>query len=246
MQPTSLQFLAHVTVLADAIPASELSAAATGVQLAPEAVLNILLQVANADDDSGGRADTDVVERVAVLRGREILVAGKNAKGEIPACNPEFMLGLLLALSGEGSTQELLASDAHPAELKVVAGILRRSGGGGGDGRGRNLKSTLEFLLWGPWSPAEGPWGPLGCESGEDGREAAAHLERWLHLERATLLNSMLGGRWEGGGLLTGQAALSRDETARLGFLVEADPDNLKDALDSVYAELRALNDANL
>ena len=238
METLPLCFLAHVTILAEPLPTSELVAAAE-VQLAPEAVLNILLQVADIDDD-GGCARMDV-GRAAVLRGRQLLVAAKRANFPKPpaasACNPEFMLGLLLALSGEGSTRELLASDAHPAELKVVAGVLRRGG--------RNVKSTLEFLLWGPWSPAEGPWGPLGSESGEDGCDAAAHIERWLHLERATVLNSMLG-RWEGGGLLTGQAALTRDETARLGFLVEADPDNLKDALDSVYAELRALNDANL
>ena len=50
----------------------------------------------------------------------------------------------------------------------------------------------------------------------------------------------------QGGGLLTGQASLTRPEAARLGFLVGADPDSLKDALDSVYAELRALNNADL
>ena len=228
--------------MAECIPASELAAVADA-QLSPEAILHILLQVAEVDDDVGICANTDV-DRAAVLRSRQLLmVADKKTENDPkspPETNsaPEFMLGLLLALSGEGSTQELLASDAHPAELKVVAGVLRR-------GCRQVIRSTLEFLLWGPWSPSEGPWGPLGSESGEDGRDAAAHIERWLHLERATLLSSLLG-RWEGGGLLTGQAALAREETARLGFLVEADPDNLKGALDSVYAELRALNDANL
>ena len=240
MDPIPICFPAHVSILVEPLPASEL-VAASEAQLAPEAVLNILLQVAN-EDDGCGVADMDVA-RAAVLRGRQLLVATKGANNGAKqpeassACNPEFMLRLLLALSGEGSTQQLLASDVHPAEQKVVAGVLQRGG--------RNIRSTLEFLLWGPWSPAEGPWGPLGSESGEDGCDAAAHIERWLHLERATVLNSMLG-RWEGGGLLTGQAALTSDETARLGFLVEADPDNLKGALDSVYAELRALNDGNL
>ena len=231
--------------MAECIPASELAAVADA-QLSPEAILHILLQVADVDDEVGICADTDV-DRAAVLRSRQLLMVAEKKTENDPksppettpaSCRTEFMLGLLLILSGEGSTQELLASDAHPAELKVVAGVLRR-------GCPQVIRSTLEFLLWGPWSPSEGPWGPLGSESGEDGREAAAHIERWLHLERATLLSSLLG-RWEGGGLLTGQAALTRDETARLGFLVEADPDNLKDALDSVYAELRALNDANL
>ena len=238
-------FPAHVTILAECIPASELACVAD-VQLNSEAILNILLQVADTDDDVGICADTDV-DSAAVLRSRQLLMVADKKRANDPksppgtpsaSYSPEFMVGLLLALSGEGSTQELLASDAHPAELKVVAGVLRR-------GCRQVIRSTLEFLLWGPWSPSEGPWGPLGSESGEDGRDAAAHIERWLHLERATLLSSLLG-RWEGGGLLTGQAALAPEETARLGFLVEADPDNLKEALDSVYAELRALNDANL
>ena len=168
-----------MSVLYEPLPTAEL-VAATEAHLAPEAVLGILLQVCAAAD--GLDASHAVAERAAVLEGRQLLMAAKEAKS--PGASSEFMLQLLGALSGGGGEA------AESAELKVVAGVLRKGEEG--------ARATLEFLMWGPWSPEEGPWGPLGLESGEDGHDAAAHLERWLHLERATVLNSMLG-RWEVG-----------------------------------------------
>jgi hypothetical protein len=89
--------------------------------------------------------------------------------------------------------------------------------------------SALNFLAWGP-----------GLD--DDEFEQPEHLERWLHLERAAALNSLLAS-CGGGGLLMGEAKIGEAERQRMEFLVGADAVSLREAMDAVSG---ALNNTNL
>ena len=92
--------------MAECIPASELACVAD-VQLNSEAILNILLHVADTDDDVGICADADV-NSAAVLRSRQLLMVADKKRANDPksppettsaSYSPEFMLAAIAVIT---------------------------------------------------------------------------------------------------------------------------------------------------